>query len=106
VLGSELDFYSIMRHRKLHGTGRKAPKHRSQIGKRLVNSLPPQAWMSGMSGSRDRLQIMRKQFVDSVDRVLCHAREHIRSQANGSTALRLHIAMKLSSTAAALPARR
>jgi hypothetical protein len=38
--------------------------------KRLVNGLPPQARMSGLGGSRKRLPVMRKQFLDSVNRVL------------------------------------
>src|SRR5215469_13054361 len=47
------------------------------VGKRLVNGLQPQAPMSGLGGSRERLPVMRKQFLDSVDRVLRGAREHI-----------------------------
>ena len=38
--------------------------------KRLVNGFPPQARMSGLACSRKRLPVMRKQFVDSVNRVL------------------------------------
>ena len=33
--------------------------------------------MSGLGGSRERLPVLRKQFLDSVDRVLRDAREHI-----------------------------
>ena len=40
------------------------------ICKRLVNGLPAQARMSGLGGSRKRLPVMRKQFLDSVNRVL------------------------------------
>jgi hypothetical protein len=40
------------------------------VGKRLVNGFPPQARMSGLGCSRKRLPVMRKQFLDSVNRVL------------------------------------
>jgi hypothetical protein len=43
---------------------------------------------------------MRKQLPDPMNRMSRDAREHIRNQAKSSTALRVHIAMKLSHTAA------
>jgi hypothetical protein len=48
---------------------------------------------------------VRQQLDDSVDGMQGGAREHITERANGSTALRLHMATKLSGTAAVLPPR-
>src|SRR5215831_5144454 len=53
------------------------PRFSTTHRKRLVNGLPPQAWMSGLNGSRERLPVMRKQFLDPVNRMRRDAREHI-----------------------------